>query len=61
VPWHRRFVDRFSPRRTRFDPKPVNVGFVVDEVALEEGFSPSTSVFTSQCHSTDVPYSFTYH
>ena len=30
----------------------VNVGFVVDKVALGQGFSPSTSVFPCQYHST---------
>jgi hypothetical protein len=28
-----------------FDPVSVNVGFVVDKVALGQGFPPSTSVF----------------
>jgi hypothetical protein len=31
------------------------VGFVVDKVALEQVFPPSTSVFPSQFHNTVVP------
>jgi hypothetical protein len=31
------------------------VGFVVDEVALGQVFSPSTSVFPCQFHSTGAP------
>jgi hypothetical protein len=38
VPWLRRLVDGFSPRRPRFDPGSVHVKFVVDEVALGDTF-----------------------
>ena len=34
VPWLRRFVVGFSPRKPRFDPRPVHIGFVVGKVAL---------------------------
>jgi hypothetical protein len=43
------------PRRSGFDPRSVHVGFLVDKVALGEVFSPSTSVFASQFHSTGAP------
>jgi hypothetical protein len=33
----------------------IHVGFVVDKVALGQFFSPSTSVFPCQFHSTCVP------
>jgi hypothetical protein len=52
--WLRRLVAGFSPRRPGFDPGSVRVGLVVDKVALY-GFSPSTSVFPCQFHSTGVP------
>jgi hypothetical protein len=38
VPWLRRLVAGLSPRRPGFDPGSVNVGFVVDEVALGQVF-----------------------
>jgi hypothetical protein len=37
---------------TGFDPESVHVGFVVDKVALGQGFSQSFSVFSCQFHST---------
>jgi hypothetical protein len=40
VPWLRRLVAGLSPRRPRFDPGPVHVGFVVDKVALGQVFPP---------------------
>ena len=38
VPWLRRLVAGFSPRRPGFDPVSVHVGFVVDKVALGRVF-----------------------
>jgi hypothetical protein len=55
VPWLRRLVAGLSPRRPRFDPGSVHVGFVVDRVALGQVFSPSTSVFPCQSHSIGAP------
>jgi hypothetical protein len=46
VPWLRRLVAGLSQRRPGFDPASVNVGFVVDKVALGQVFSPSTSVLS---------------
>jgi hypothetical protein len=38
VPWLRRLVAGLSPRRRGFDPRSVNVGFVVDKVAMGQVF-----------------------
>ena len=38
VPWLRRLVAGLPPRRPRFDPGLVYVGFVVDKVALGQVF-----------------------
>jgi hypothetical protein len=38
VTWLRRLVASLSPQRPRFIPGSVNVGFVVDKVALGEVF-----------------------
>jgi hypothetical protein len=38
VPWLRRLAAGLPPRRPGFDPGLVHVGFVVDKVALGEGF-----------------------
>ena len=42
-------------------PRPVLVGFLVNNVALGQDFSPSTSVFLCQCHSNVALYSSIYH
>jgi hypothetical protein len=55
VPWLRRLAAGLSPWRPGFDPGSVHVGFVVDKVALGQGFSPSSSVFPCQFHSTSAP------
>jgi hypothetical protein len=41
--WLRRLVAGLSPRRPGFAPGSVYVGFVVETVALELVFSPSSS------------------
>jgi hypothetical protein len=38
VPWFKRLVAGLSPRRLGIDPGSVNVGFVVDKVALGQVF-----------------------
>jgi hypothetical protein len=38
VPWLRRLVAGLPPRRPGFDRGSVHVGFVVDKVALGQGF-----------------------
>jgi hypothetical protein len=52
VPWLKRLVAGLSPRRLGFDPASFDVGFMVQKVALEQFFPPSTSVFHRQFHST---------
>jgi hypothetical protein len=47
--------------RPGFGTRPIHFGFVVDEVALGQVFSPSTSVFPCRPHSTNAPYSFIRH
>jgi hypothetical protein len=45
VPWFRRLVAGFSPRRTGFAPGSVHVGFVVDKVAMGQVFFSEFSTF----------------
>jgi hypothetical protein len=52
VPWFRRLVAGLSPRRSGFAPRSIHVGFVVDKVTLGRVFSPSSSIFPCQYHST---------
>jgi hypothetical protein len=40
-------------QRARFHPKPALVGFMADEVAVRDDFSPGISVFPHKCHSTN--------
>jgi hypothetical protein len=56
VLWFRRLA-ALSPRRTRFGPGSVQVGFVVDKVAVGLIY-PSSSVYLCQYHSTVIPYSY---
>jgi hypothetical protein len=39
VPYLKRLVTAFPPRRTGFDPRSSHVGFVVDKLALTKVFS----------------------
>jgi hypothetical protein len=55
VPWFGKLVAGLPPGRPGFDPGSVYMGFVVDKVALEQVFSPSTSLFPCQFHSTGAP------
>jgi hypothetical protein len=55
VPLLRRLVADLLPQRPGFDSGSVNVGFVVDKVALGQAFPQSTSVFPCQFHSTGAP------
>jgi hypothetical protein len=43
--------------RPGFDPRSVSVRHVVDKMALGQIFSPSTSIFSCHCHSTNTPRS----
>jgi hypothetical protein len=45
VPWLRRLVAGLSPRRSGFDSGSVHVRFVVDKVALGQGFPPVLQFF----------------
>jgi hypothetical protein len=51
MPWLGLLVAVLSPRRPRFAPVSVHVGFVVDKVILGQGFSPSSLAFPFQYHS----------
>jgi hypothetical protein len=46
MPWPRQLVAGLSSQRPRFTPVLVDVGFVVDKVALGASFSSRTSLFT---------------
>jgi hypothetical protein len=57
VPWLRRLVAGFPPRRSGFKPGPGHVEFVVDKVAQRQVFSeyfgfPCQSSFHQLLHST---------
>ena len=51
-------VTGLSLWRARFNPREVCVGFVEGKVGLGRVFSPSTSVSSSEYHSTIAPSSF---
>jgi hypothetical protein len=46
-----------SPLRRKFGPRPVPVGFLMDEMALGQGLSRYTYAFSCQDYSTSAPYS----
>jgi hypothetical protein len=51
----RRLFAGLSPRGAEFDPRSDWVRFLVEKVALEKGFSLSTSVFPCHYNSTNAP------
>jgi len=58
LPCIRRLVTSLSSLRPRLDPRSVHVGFVVDEIVLEQDFlPPNASVSPCQYHSTNAPWS----
>ena len=58
VPWLRHLAVGLSPRRPGFDLSWVHVRFVVEEVALGQDFSPSTSVFLCPYHFSNASFIF---
>jgi hypothetical protein len=58
VPGFGRLIAVLSSQRPGFNLTPGHVEYVVNEVALGQVFSPSTSVFSWHYHSTNVPHSF---
>jgi hypothetical protein len=52
----RQYVTSPSPQRSRFDPRPVHVGFGEDKVALRQDFLQALR-FSHRYHSTNPPYS----
>lgn len=58
VPCFRPLVAGLSPRRSGFVPMSVRVRFMVDDVAMEQWFSSSPSVFPCHYHFTNAPYYF---
>jgi hypothetical protein len=57
VPWLRRLVAAFSPRRPGCAPASFLVGFEVDKMALRL-FSPSSSVLPCRYHSTVAVHTY---
>jgi hypothetical protein len=60
VSWIRWLAASLSPRRIRFDARPVHVGFMVNKVVLERDTLAVFRVFPCLYHPTDVPLSFIY-
>jgi hypothetical protein len=52
---------RVSQRRTEFYPSPHHEEFMMDKVALRQGFYPRISVAPCQYHPTNAPCPFVYH
>jgi len=48
-------------QRAGFHPKPAHVGFMADEVAVRDDFSPGISVFPHQHHCTNDTHMFHRH
>jgi hypothetical protein len=45
-----------SPLRRKFDPKPVSVGLLMDEIALGQDFTLYTYAVSCQYYSINAPY-----
>ena len=67
TPWHRvadvPFVQNYlhwSSRRPELSTRPVNVGSVVVKVALGQVYLRIPPFRTSQCHSTNIPLTFSH-
>ena len=58
VPAFRLLVADVSPRRRGFNPRSVDMRFVVDKVALGQVFALVIRFSPCQHHSTNAPYSF---
>jgi hypothetical protein len=56
MPYYRRLNAGFSTRRFGFSPGPLQVGFIVNEVVLEQVLLRVSSVFPANHLSTIVPY-----
>jgi hypothetical protein len=54
VPLLKGFITSLSLQRSRFNPRPVHAGFVVDKVSLVPDFSPSTSVLSASFHQCSI-------
>jgi hypothetical protein len=54
------YFTALSPRTNGFDSRSFNVEFVVEKVALGQGFLPAL-LLPCQCHSTRAPYSYFIH
>jgi len=54
VPLLKGFVTSLSQQRSRFNPRPFHVEFVVDKVSLVPHFSPSTSVLSASFHQCSI-------
>ena len=61
VVWLGQLVPDLSPQSSRFDSKPVCVGFVVPRVVLGQVVSPNTFVFPCQYYPTTAPHSYCIH
>jgi hypothetical protein len=55
-----RLIVGLAPMRLEFDPRPIQVGYIVNKVALRQVFQ-STSVLICQNHFIGAPYSYLGH
>jgi hypothetical protein len=58
MPWIGPLAAGLSPQSSRFNPRPVHVGFAVDTVTLEQVFLRDVAAFLCQRHSINAPCSF---
>jgi hypothetical protein len=59
--WLRRLVAGLSPQRPGFNSIQAYPEFVVDKVAMEQGFLRVLWTSLRNYHSTNAPYSLIYH